>query len=29
MGQLENGQLILKKSMCNSKGLHFSDEEII
>lgn len=29
MNQIENGQLILKRAMCNTKGLHFSDEEAI
>lgn len=29
MNQIENGQLILKRALCNNKGLHFSDEETI
>ncbi len=29
MNQLENGQLLVKKSLVNSKGLYFTDEEAI
>lgn len=29
LNQIENGYLILKRALCNSKGLHFSDEEAI
>ena len=29
MGQLENGNLLLKRSLVNNKGLHFTDEEAI
>ena len=29
MGQLENGNLLIKRSLVNNKGVHFTDEDSI